>query len=383
MNDVRRSGWSGRSLAVRLLLAQGLVVLASVGTAVAVASFVGPPLFHHHMLEAGQAPSSPELAHIEQAYIDASAVSLGFALVIALACAFAVTWYVSRRLQRPVSVMTQAADALAKGSYAVRVPPTGAGPELDTLADSFNLMAERLERVEDTRRRLLSDLAHEMRTPLATLHVYVEGLEEGVATWDDDTSRVIRGQLERLTRLAEDLDDVSRAEEGRIALEPEDVDVPDLLRAASENVRAAYAAKGVQLVVDPGAEGAKVRVDRQRVGQVLGNLLSNALRHTPTGGRVSLSTRVDRHGVVVDVTDTGDGLTAEQLSHVFERFYRGDTARDRDHGGSGIGLTISKALVEAHGGRISATSAGPGQGSTFTVVLPGVGARPVRDRAGA
>ncbi len=370
MSTGRRGGWSERSLAVRLLLAQGLVVLASVGTAVAVAAFVGPPLFHQHMLEAGHTPSSPELAHIEQAYLDASVVSLGVALAIAVACAFAVTWYVSRRLERPLSAMTRAAGELARGSYAVRVPPTGAGPELDTLADSFNLMAERLEQVEDTRRRLLSDLAHEMRTPLATLHVYVEGLEEGVAVWDEETSRVMTAQLARLTRLAEDLDDVSRAEEGRIALELDDVVVPDLLRTASENVRAAYAAKGVRLVVDPGADGTTARLDRQRMGQVLGNLLSNALRHTPAGGQVSLSARADRDGVVVQVSDTGDGLTAEQLSHVFERFYRGDTARDRDHGGSGIGLTISKALVEAHGGRIAATSAGAGQGSTFTVHLP-------------
>lgn len=370
MTAMRRGGWSGRSLAVRLLLAQGIVVLASVGTAVAVASFVGPPLFHQHMLEAGHTPSSPELVHIEQAYIDASAVSLGVALAIALACAFAVTWYVSRRLQRPVSAMTSAAGELARGSYSVRVPPTGAGPELDTLADSFNLMAERLERIEDTRRRLLSDLAHEMRTPLATLHVYVEGLEEGVATWDDETSRVITGQLERLTRLAEDLDDVSRAEEGRIALELEDQSVPELLAAAHEHARSAYAAKGVRLVLDTGDPDCRTRVDRQRIGQVLGNLLSNALRHSPSGGGVTLSARPDGDWVVIEVADTGDGLTTEQLPHVFERFYRGDSARDRDHGGSGIGLTISKALVEAHGGRISAQSAGPGQGSTFTVVLP-------------
>lgn len=370
MNATRRSGWSGRSLAVRLLLAQGLVVIASVGTAVAVASFVGPPLFHQHMLEAGHTPSSPELVHIEQAYIDASAVSMGVALVIALACAFVVTWYVSRRLQRPVSAMTRAADDMARGSYAVRVPPTGAGPELDTLADSFNLMAERLERVEDTRRRLLSDLAHEMRTPLATLHVYVEGIEEGVATWDDETSRVIRGQLERLTHLAEDLDDVSRAEEGRIALALEVLPVRELLAAAQEHAQVAYAAKGVRLVVDLGGDDCSSRVDRQRIGQVLGNLLSNALRHTPAGGVVTLSARCERDRVLVEVADTGEGLTAEQLPHVFERFYRGDSARDRDHGGSGIGLTIVKALVEAHGGRITAGSDGPGQGATFTVVLP-------------
>jgi signal transduction histidine kinase len=355
---------------VRLLLAQGLVVLASVGTAVAVASFVGPPVFHEHMMEAGLSGSSPELVHLEQAYIDASAVSLGVALVIALACAFAVTWYISRRLERPLSAMTSAAGELASGSYAARVQPTGAGPELDTLAHSFNLMAERLERVEDTRRRLLSDLAHEMRTPLATLQVYVEGLEEGVASWDDETSRIVSSQVQRLTRLALDLDDVSRAEEGRIALELDSRPVSEVLESARDLAQVPYAAKGVQLVVDPGTPGLNTRVDRQRIGQVLGNLLSNALRHTPGGGRVTLSAHANSGRVVIEVSDNGEGLTAEQLAHVFERFYRGDSARDRDHGGSGIGLTISKAIVEAHGGAISVRSDGIGRGSTFTVALP-------------
>ncbi len=367
------SRWTRRGLASRLLLAQGVVVLASVATAVAVAAVVGPPLFHQHMLEAGHTATSPELVHIEQAYVDASAVSLGVALAIAVACAFVVTWYVSRRLERPVVAMTRAAGELAQGSYGVRVPPTGAGPELDTLAESFNLMAERLERVEDTRRRLLSDLAHEMRTPLATLGVYVEGIEEGVASWDEETSRVIRAQLARLTRLAEDLEDVSRAEEGRIALELEDQSVRELLASASESVRAAYALKGVRLAVEPGPPDCRSRVDRQRMGQVLGNLLSNALRHTPAGGVVTVTARCERDRAVIDVADTGEGLTAEQLGHVFERFYRGDTARDRDHGGSGIGLTISKALVEAHGGRITARSEGLGRGATFSVELPAAG----------
>lgn len=370
MTDQPRSAWARRGLGVRLLLAQGLVVLASVGTAVAVASFVGPPVFHEHMMEAGLSGSSPELVHLEQAYIDASAVSLGVALVIALACAFAVTWYISRRLERPLSAMTSAAGELASGSYAARVQPTGAGPELDTLAHSFNLMAERLERVEDTRRRLLSDLAHEMRTPLATLQVYVEGLEEGVASWDDETSRIVSSQVQRLTRLALDLDDVSRAEEGRIALELDSRPVSEVLESARDLAQVPYAAKGVQLVVDPGTPGLNTRVDRQRIGQVLGNLLSNALRHTPGGGRVTLSAHASSGRVVIEVSDNGEGLTAEQLAHVFERFYRGDSARDRDHGGSGIGLTISKAIVEAHGGAISVRSDGLGRGSTFTVSLP-------------
>lgn len=365
-----RGLWARQGLGLRLLLAQALVLVATVGTAVVVAMVVGPPLFHQHMLEAGNTASSPEVVHIEQAFIDASAVSLGVALVIALACAFAVTWYLGRRLARPLTAMTTAARELSLGSYATRVQPTGAGPELDTLAASFNSMAERLERIEDTRRQLLSDLAHEMRTPLATLNVYVEGLQEGVASWDAETSRVVTAQIERLTRLAEDIDDVSRAEEGRIALDLERRPVSELLEGARDLAQAAYAVKGVRLVVDPGAPAAWVRVDRQRMGQVLGNLLSNALRHTPADGTVTMSARADGHRVVIDVADTGEGIAGDQLPHVFERFYRGDSARDRDHGGSGIGLTISKAIVEAHRGTIEVRSDGVGAGSTFRVSLP-------------
>lgn len=365
-----RGLWARQGLGLRLLVAQALVLLATVGTAVVVAMLVGPPLFHQHMMEAGTTSTTAELDHIDQAFIGANAVSLGVALVIALSCAIAVTWYLGRRLARPLTAMTAAAKELSLGSYTTRVQPTGAGPELDTLAASFNLMAERLERIEDTRRRLLSDLAHEMRTPLATLNVYVEGLEEGVATWDDDTSRVVTAQVERLTRLAEDLDDVSRAEEGRIALDLHRHPVFELLEGARDLAQAAYAAKGVRLVVDPGQPTARVRVDRQRMGQVLGNLLSNALRHTPAGGTVTLRARAEGARVAIEVSDTGEGLTGDQLPHVFERFYRGDSARDRDHGGSGIGLTISKAIVEAHGGQLVVRSEGPGRGATFTVSLP-------------
>jgi signal transduction histidine kinase len=146
--------------------------------------------------------------------------------------------------------------------------------------------------------------------------------------------------------------------------------VSEVLESARDLAQVPYAAKGVRLVVDPGTSLLSTRVDRQRIGQVLGNLLSNALRHTPTGGAVTLSAHADGGRVVIEVSDTGEGLTADQLPHVFERFYRSDSARDRDHGGSGIGLTISKAIVEAHGGVISVRSDGAGRGATFTVSLP-------------
>lgn len=360
-----------RGLASRLMLAQVLVLVASILTAGLVALFVGPPLFHQHLLETGHAEDSPELSHIEQAYRDASVVSLGVALVIALVCAAAVTWYVTRRLQAPLVVLTDAATELSRGHLGTRVPESGSGTEFDTLGGAFNLLAGQLEQTEDTRRRLLSDLAHELRTPITTLKLCCEGLRDGVTAWNAHTDRIMTEQTDRLARLSEDIDDVSRAQEGRMALELDVVPVGELIWSASLVQREAFTRRGVNLVADAeSAPGVAVDVDRRRIGQVLDNLMRNALRHTPEGGSVRLFARQNANEVEIVIADTGEGIPPDQLSHVFERFYRGDTARDRDRGGSGVGLTISRAIVDAHGGGLTASSDGPGRGATFTIALP-------------
>jgi signal transduction histidine kinase len=360
-----------RGLATRFFTVQALVVAASLAAAVVVASLVGPPIFHDHLVMAGHSENSPELLHVERAYRDTSLITVAAALGTALVCALVTTFWLARRVRGPLGRLTEAARTMAAGRYDARVPAVGAGTEVDQLAEAFNTMAARLQRTEDTRRRMLSDLAHEMRTPISVLTVYCEGLQDGVATWDETTSQVMNEQLSRLTRLVEDIDDVSRAEEGRIDLDRTEEPVGDLARAAADAHREAYAAKGVALDVDVDDEAGLVEVDRQRMGQVLGNLLTNALRHTPPGGTVTVrATGHGPHRAVLAVTDTGDGIAADRLPQVFERFWRGDTARDRDHGGSGIGLTISRALVEAHGGTLTAASPGPGAGAAFTVELP-------------
>ncbi len=348
-----------------------LVLVASILTAGLVALLVGPPLFHEHLLESARAVSAPELVHVERAYRDTSVVSLGLALVIALVSAAAVTWYVTRRLQAPLSTLTHAASELSRGHLATRVPETGSGTEFDTLGGAFNLLAGQLEQTEDTRRRLLADLAHELRTPITTLKLCCEGLREGVTTWDERTDRVMTEQTDRLTRLSEDIDEVSRAEERRIALELEAVPVGELIWSASQAQQEAFSRKGVNLVADTeSVTGVAVSVDRRRIGQVLDNLLRNALRHTPAGGTVRLAARLGGREVDIIVADTGEGIPSGQLPHIFERFYRGDTARDRDHGGSGIGLTISRAIADAHGGGLTASSEGAARGATFTLGLP-------------
>lgn len=360
-----------RGLTARFFLAQALVVVLSILAAIIVASLAGPPIFHEHLLRAGAGTDSTQVMHVERAYRDANLWTLGAALGTALGCAAGVTWFITTRIQRTLAALTAAAQAMAGGRYDARVPAIGAGAEVDAVAASFNTMAARLERTEDTRRRMLADLAHEMRTPISVLSVYVEALQDGVAHWDGVTGELMSDQLGRLTRLVEDIHDVSRAEEGRIYLDRTEQSVGELLGAAVEAHREAYAAKGVRLVLEAENAVGIVVVDRQRVGQVLGNLLTNAMRHTPPGGAVTIRATAHSPGhLAIQVADTGEGISPEQLPQVFERFWRGDTARDRDHGGSGIGLTIAKALVEAHGGTLTATSPGPGAGAVFTVVLP-------------
>ncbi|KYH45576.1 MULTISPECIES: ATP-binding protein [Actinomycetes] len=359
-----------RGLAGRLLAGQTIVLLAGALTAGLVATLVGPPIFHDHLLQSGHRENSPELAHIEMAYRDASLISVGGALLISLLAATAVSWFLTRRLRDPLNQITGAARELSRGHYGTRVPSMGAGTELETLADTFNDMAARLEGVEDTRRRMLSDLAHELRTPIATLSAYHEGLHDGVAQLGPESRTALAEQTGRLARLADDIDEVSTAEEGRLGLDRQDIPLATLLWAAHEGMRDHYADKGVNLVVDTDAiAGLHVTVDRNRIGQVLTNLLSNALRHTPVGGTVTIvGGRADREATIT-VADNGEGLTTEQLAHAFERFYRGDSARTRDRTGSGIGLTISKAIVDAHGGSLTADSPGLGQGASFTITL--------------
>ncbi len=357
--------------AARLLIAQALVLIAGALTTWLVASVVGPSIFHDHLSQAGLGHTATEARHVEEAFASALVLSIGLALLTSVLAALAVSWYFSRRVQRSISSVADAASQIAAGQFGARVPDPGLGGEFTTLAVTYNQLADRLEATEVTRRQMLADLAHEMRTPLATVDAHLEAVEDGVRELDGDTIGVLRASTRRLRRLAEDMTAVSRAEEGILDVTLRTVDSAALASAAADNARHLFTAKGVQLETNPGTSD-RVRVDSERMGQVLGNLLDNALRHTPPGGTVTLSCRRSGRWVEYAVTDTGEGVPAEHLPHLFDRFYRVDSARDRNHGGSGIGLAIAKALVEAHGGGISATSSGPGAGSTFTVRLPAV-----------
>ena len=360
----------GAGLATRLFVALAVVVLVGALTAWLVAAVLGPPIFHDHLVQAGLANDGSALMHAEEAYRTASTLSLSVAVAVAVLASLGVSAFLTARIGRSLTLLTTAASRVASGRYEARVPPPAMGPEFGELATAFNQMAGRLESSERLRRRLLSDIAHELRTPVATLDAYLEGLEDGVTVLDPRTVEVLHAQVLRLTRLAEDLAAVTHAESGDLSLRTAHTAPADLVAHAVASAAERYAASGVALVDDVAPGLPEVVVDRERMAQVLGNLLENALRHSPAGSTVHVTAGATDQGVVLSVSDRGQGIAAEHLPHVFERFYRADDARDRAHGGSGIGLAITKALVEAHGGTVAAWSEGPGTGARFDVVLP-------------
>lgn len=363
--------WRRRpGLGMRLLIAQTTVLLAGAITTWVVAAVVGPPLFREHLHRAGVPGGSAEQLHAEEAYLYATVFSVGGAVAVSALTAFAVTLYVSRRLQRSVTEVAAAASAVSEGRYDVRVAPQNLGEDFDALSGAFNRMAAQLQAIDTTRRQLFGDLAHEIRTPVAVLEACLEAVEDGIRPLTPDTIAMMRDQSRRLVRFAGDLGALAQAEESAATMSFTDLDVADVITRTVAAVADRYHAKNVVLSTDLAAVRHDVWGDPQRLTQVLVNVLDNALRHTSAGGHVNVATDIEGPHLVVRVTDDGDGIADAHLPHVFERLYRADTARDRDHGGSGLGLAIAKALVDAHGGHISATSAGSGTGATFTIGLP-------------
>lgn len=357
-------------IGARLFAAQAIVLTVGAATTSMAAAIVGPPLFRDHLHQAGVPPNSLEEMHAEEAYGYATAISITGALAVSVLAALAVSWYLSRRLQRSITEVASAATAVADGRYDIRVSPPHLGEDFDALAHAFNQMASQLQSVEVTRRRLFSDLAHEIRTPVAVLEAYFEALEDGVRSLTPETAAMLRDQTERLVRFAGDLGALARAEESSASMELEPIDIHSLVQRCVAAAQTGYSRKGVELSTVVDADLPPLWGDEQRMSQVLANLLDNALRHTPSGGRVEISARRDGHRVLIRVSDNGEGIAAEHLPHVFERFYRADSARARQNGGAGIGLAIAKAVVEAHGGTIAADSGGPGRGTVFTVTAP-------------
>lgn len=294
--------------------------------------------------------------------------SILFGALIAGLAAVLVTLALSVRILRPVERLTAAAQRMEKGDLAVRVP-VESGDEIGQLAHAFNAMAGSLAQQEQLRRNMVSDVAHELCTPLTNLRGYLEAARDGLIEPDAALVDNLYEETMLLNRLVADLQELAQAEAGQLTLMRLPAPLAGIVEQAVAISRPQAAAKGLALGIDLPADLPLVDVDPERVGQVLRNLINNAVAYTPPGGRIDVSARPVAGAVAVSVADTGTGIGPEDLAHVFDRFYRADRSRARETGGAGLGLAIARQIVAAHGGAITVESA-PGRGSTFTFTLP-------------
>lgn len=362
-----------RGLGPKLFASHMLVTLVGTITFLIAVSILAPLIFGGLM--AGPMAPSHEMAMGEMMGLVARAFErtlIYSLLVAALAAAVTATLaslFVAQRIVRPLRLMRAATRRIAAGRYDERVPAESED-ELGDLAESFNAMAQTLQSTEQRRMDLISDVSHELRTPLSTIEGYMEGLIDGVVKPSDETWALVHAEAERLRRLVDDLQQLSRAEAGRLTLREERVRPQEAIRQVAGRLAPLFDAKGITLKIEIREGLSPVLADRDRLAQVLTNLLSNALRHTPAGGVVTAEAGPRKGRVLFRISDTGEGIAQEHLPHVFERFYRADRARSRGDGGAGLGLAISKALVEAMGGQSWAESEGPGRGAAFSFTLP-------------
>jgi signal transduction histidine kinase len=358
VEDDGRLSIEQRELEGGVLRVRRLVVVG--GPRAAVAGPAGVALGTLHALPGHDGDEAAGFVTTVNRWLFLAALGSGvLALLISLA--------LSRRILGPVEALTAAARRMGAGDLGQRVPDESAD-EIGELARTFNAMAEGLQRTEALRRTLVADVAHELRTPLTNLRCQIEALQDGLQPADEEALRSLHEETLLLSRLVSDLQDLALAESGQLPLHRGPVAVREAVEAALTAVRPVARARGVLLREELDGD-CVVDADRERLGQVLRNLLANAVTHTPGGGTVAVAARATGHEVVIEVRDTGSGIPPEHLAHVFDRFYRGDPSRSRATGGAGLGLAIVKQLVEAHGGTVTAESA-PEEGARFTVRLP-------------
>ena len=312
-------------------------------------------------------PGDPAAAAAEESSLPSINRFLIWSGILAGVAAVIVTFFLSRRILAPVESLSRAARDLARGDFSQRVD-VKSKDEVGELAGAFNSMAQELAAAETVRRNMVADVAHELRTPLSNLRGYMEAIKDGLVKPDATTIDTMHEEVGVLTRLIEDLQELALAESGQLGLDFQACDLADLSRREVAAHLPTAEEAGVTIVSDL-AESAPLYGDPGRLGQAIRNLLTNAVNYTPAGGMVTVSVSTSGDEVEVRVSDTGPGIPEDQIPQVFERFYRVDRSRSRATGGTGLGLTIARRLVEAHGGRITLDSQ-VGEGASFSIVLP-------------
>ncbi|GAB6902584.1 sensor histidine kinase [Kineosporia succinea] len=306
-------------------------------------------------------PQAPEQPLVSLSGANIRRIVLVTALVLALT--MLLTTLAGLRLVRPLRALIAAVDR-----------PDGTGraeissrDEIGRLADAFNELSDRRERLEAQRKAMISDIAHELRTPLSNVRGWLQAAEDNIAARDQALTSSLLEEAVHLQRIIDDLQDLAQADAGELHLYPQELDLAELVALVTQTHRGAADLVGVR-IVSQARSGDRVHADATRLRQVIGNLLSNAVRHTPAGGTVEVRATAGAEGVRIDVSDSGGGISAEDLPHVFDRFWRAEKSRGRGGGGSGLGLAIARQLVRAHGGDLTAVSR-PGHGSRFTITL--------------
>lgn len=305
-------------------------------------------------------PEGNFLLGVQRVLLFSALVAVGIALLLGGVLAYTLT--------RALRELTTAAQEISKGKLGLQVE-VRSKDELGKLAAAFNQMSAELARSIELRRRMTADIAHDLRTPLSVILGYTEALADGKLNPDAEMLTVIHNEALHLSRLIDDLKVISLADAGELSLNLQLIDPHIILRRAAEAYRIQAEQKQITIRLDLPPEAPPIRVDVDRMAQVLGNLMSNALRYTPPGGEITLAVEVLAREVALLVADTGKGIPPEDLPYIFERAFRGDKARARENGETGLGLAIVKSLVEAQGGRVSVQSA-PGAGTQFRCVFP-------------
>ena len=371
-------------LAWKVFLSYVVVVLVGVIVLATATSLSIPTAFDRHMAGMGAMMSGnngmmgnvqPIEMLLFSNYQAAVTEALSLAAVAALIAAMLASFLISRQVVGPVQRIMVMSHRIAEGEYEERLNVSGNVQsnqldELDQLALSFNQMADKLEKTETMRRQLIGDVTHELRTPLAAIKGYMEGLMDGVLPATPETYQQVHTEADRLQRLVNDLQELSRVESGAYQLKLEPVSPVNLIETMVSHLKRQFEEKGIHLETKLDAHLPNVLADKDRILQVLTNLIGNALQYTPPGGSVVITASKVKSEILISIIDNGIGISPDNLPFIFNRFYRTDKSRARASGGSGIGLTIAQALVKAHHGRIWVESAGEGKGSTFSFTLP-------------
>ena len=365
-----------KSIRSKLLLSYLVVLLVGILVMLISVYLITPTAYSRHMMESGipmmQGMSAGrgqgQFGNFRAAVFEA----LGYATLASSIAAVLVGFMFSRRIISPLLDMMKASRRISEGHYEERVQAVG-NDELAQLASDFNHMAEKLEQTELMRRRLIGDVSHELRTPLTAIKGSMEGLIDGVLPSTNETYEQIHQEASRLGRLVDDLQELSRVEARAYQLDIRPLDVSTLIQTVAKRLQRPFDEKHITLTLDLPAHPSQILADEDRIIQVLTNLTANAIQYTPASGSVTLKARAEDDMVHFSVKDTGVGIPAEHLAHIFDRFYRVDKSRSRQAGGgSGIGLTIAKHFIETHGGSIWVESAGEGMGSVFHFTVPSV-----------